>query len=457
MAKLLTPKQIEAIQCDSDKLIPDVKRLFLRARPNGSKEWLYIYQWDGRRVKMSIKGDSLAEIRSAASTYNEWLDIGIKNDNKVFIKTSPKQKLTDDEIARLANIEKERLEAEAINIEQERLKDEANNRQNVNNLFERWEKLDLVNRKDGGKEIRRMFEKDVLPFIGNMAVEEVKKVHIINIIDNMLERGVNRMAKLMLGLVRQMFRFAQDRDYIDSDPTSSIRKAKIGGKDLVRDRYLSDAEIRDLTAKLPDGKLLKTTECALWIMLSTCCRIGEICKAEWQHLDLKAKTWKIPAENSKNAKTHTIYLSDFAVRQFNELMTLKNSDKWIYPNTDNTNHVCEKSMTKQIGDRQLADDRQPMSGRTKYCRTLKLADGKWTPHDLRRTGATVMGNLGVRPDVIEKCLNHIEQNKMIKTYQHQSLIEEQRNAWILLGERLEILTSKNTENVVSIVSTKIAL
>jgi integrase len=330
------------------------------------------------------------------------------------------------------------------------------NRITVNTLFQRWEKLDLVNRKDGGKEIRRMFEKDVLPLIGKMAVEDVRKANIINVIDTLLARGVNRMSKLILSLMRQMFRFAQDRDIIENDPTSSIRKAKIGGKDTVRDRYLSDTEIRELTAKLPDSRLLKSTECALWIMLSTCCRVSEICKAEWQHLDLKAKTWKIPAENSKNGKAHTIYLSEFAIVQFELLATLKNSDTWIYPNKDNTAHVCEKSITKQVGDRQLAEGRKPMSGRSKFCNTLKLTDGKWTPHDLRRTGATIMGNLGIRPDVIEKCLNHIEQNKMKKTYQHQGLIAEQEQAWKLLGERLEILTSKNTENVISINSVKLA-
>lgn len=457
MAKLLTPKQIETIEIkQSEYLVPDAKRLFLRVRPNGSKDWLYIYQWDSKRVKMSIKGDSLTEIRTVANTYNEWLDIGIKNDSKVFIKTSPKQKLIDDENVRLAKIESDRLEAEATKIAQQRLIEEANNRLTVNNLFNRWEKLDLVNRKDAGKEIRRMFEKDVLPLIGNMAVEDVRKAHIINVVDTLLARGVNRMTKLVLALMRQMFRFAQDRDIIENDPTSSIRKAKIGGKDTVRDRYLTEAEIRELNAKLPDGRLLKTTECALWIMLSSCCRIGEICKAEWQHLDLEAKTWKIPAENSKNKKPHTIYLSDFAIRHFELLAILKNSEKWIYPNTDNTDHVCEKSISKQIGDRQLVDGRQPMSGRSKFCNALKLADGKWTPHDLRRTGATIMGNLGVRPDVIEKCLNHIEQNKMKKTYQHQSLITEQQQAWKLLGEHLEILTSNNTENVIPIHNAKSA-
>lgn len=318
-----------------------------------------------------------------------------------------------------------------------------NARMNVNDLFGRWEKLDLsVRRKDGGKEIRRIFEKDVLPILGDMAVEDIRKSNIAVVLDTLLARGVPRLAKMTLALIRQMFRFAQDRDIIESDPSSSIRKAQIGGKDVVRDRYLSEDEIKKLIKQLPDAKMLKTSECALWIILSTCCRIGEICKAEWQHLDLDSGTWKIPAENSKNEKAHTIHLSCFAIKQFQTLIILKKSDKWIYPNIDNSNHVSEKSITKQVGDRQLVDGRNPMSGRSKFSKTLILENGKWTPHDLRRTGSTMMGNLGVRPDVIEKCLNHIEGNKMKKTYQHQKLIPEQQQAWKILGERLEILTNE---------------
>ena len=51
----------------------------------------------------------------------------------------------------------------------------------------------------------------------------------------------------------------------------------------------------------------------------------------------------------------------------------------------------------------------------------------------------MMGNLGVRPDVIEKCLNHVEQNKLIRIYQRQKLEAEQRAAWQLLGEHLGAL------------------
>jgi len=431
MAKnILEPKQIkQAKPKDKEYLLNDGENLFLRVRPNGSQDWFFIYTFNEKRIKLAIDGSDLTKIREKADIYRKQLKD----------KINPKQKLVDDEIEKQKTEEAKRQSELAIN-----------NRITVNALFNRWESLHLCNLKDKGASIRRVFEKDVLPVIGSMAAEDVRKAHIVTVTNALISRGVNRMSKLILSLMRQMFRFAQDQDIIDNDPTSSIRKSAIGGKDTIRDRYLKDDEIKELSVKLPDGKLLISTECAIWIMLSTCCRIGELCKAEWHHLNKDHKTWKIPAENSKNGKAHTIYLSDFAIQQFERLESIKSSDKWVYPNTRNTNHVCEKSITKQIGDRQLADGREPMTGRSQHCEALKLSGGKWTPHDLRRTGATIMGGLGIRPDVIERCLNHIEQNKMKKTYQHQPLIEEQKQAWKLLGERIQLLRNKNADNVVTL-------
>lgn len=48
----------------------------------------------------------------------------------------------------------------------------------------------------------------------------------------------------------------------------------------------------------------------------------------------------------------------------------------------------------------------------------------------------MMGNLGIQPDVIEKCLNHTEENKVKRIYQRQELKQEQAAAWQILGDRL---------------------
>ena len=341
--------------------------------------------------------------------------------------------------AERARQERERLEAEAA---AERLAA----RLNVRQLFERWATVDLINRKDGGKEVRRMFEKDVLPTLGSLPIEEVRKRHITEVTDALLARGVNRMAKVIFSLMRQMFRFAVDRDLLEFDPTANIRKVKIGGKDVERDRVLSDEEIRQLSRQLPDAGMSAMAEAAIWIALSTCCRIGELLEARWEHVDLENGTWLIPAP--KNKRAHKVYLSDFAKTQFRRLHAMTGDGTWIYPNSDEDGPVCSKTVTKQIGDRQRDPTKAPMSGRSKKCEALRLPGGKWTPHDLRRTGATLMTMLGVLPEVAERCLNHLEENKVKRIYQRHSYEKEMCAAWALLGERLSLLTEAGTENVV---------
>ncbi len=284
-----------------------------------------------------------------------------------------------------------------------------------------------------------MFEKDVLPFLGKMAVADVKKGHITEVTDALLARGVNRMAKLIFSLMRQMFRFAVDRDLIEHDPTASIRKAKIGGKDVERDRVLSDDEIRELAKLTPEAGLLPSTEAAIWIALSTCCRIGELLNARWEHLDLAKGSWIIPAENSKNGKAHSITLSSFTIQQFERIKALNGRSDWCYPNTDGSQPVCSKTVTKQLGDRQRHPSQGVMSNRSAKSQALLLAGGKWTPHDLRRTGATIMTALGVLPEVAERCLNHTEENKVKRTYQRHSYANEMANAWNRLGQHLQLL------------------
>jgi integrase len=172
--------------------------------------------------------------------------------------------------------------------------------------------------------------------------------------------------------------------------------------------------------------------------------VGELSKAQWKHINLDAKTWLIPDINSKNEKPHTIYLSEFAARQFELLAENRHSNNWIFPNRDLTSHVSDKSIAKQINGRQ-----NPiiLKNRTQHNTALMLSGGKWTPHDLRRTGATLMGDLGVLPHVIEKCLNHTEQNKMKRIYQRQELKLEQADAWRQLGDLLVQLSRTDPENL----------
>lgn len=283
----------------------------------------------------------------------------------------------------------------------------------VKGLFDLWKHTDLRKRQDQGSEALRAFEADVFPLIGDMAAAEVTKAHIQQIIDTMLGRGVKRMAERVFSDLRQLFGFALDRDHVEVDPTARIKKYKIGGS-AERDRVLSEAELVELFKRLPASGLVESSQCALILQLATITRIGEVLGARWEQVDLERRVWNLP--ETKNGKRHTVQLNEVALKQFEALRQQSGLTEWVFPASRLNGPVCTKTVTKQVADRQRGEEK-PMSGRSKQTDSLMLPGGQWRPHDLRRTGATLMAELGVSPEVIERCLNHTEQSKIKRIYQ----------------------------------------
>ena len=411
---------------ESEQLIKDGGGLFVRIRPianGGGISFRVAYRFEKKLKWADLESKTLPDARAERDTFQDVLKTGVdpKLERKL-VKERTKQQQRD--------------ELEAIAKLQARM--------TVRDLFVSWCETDLITRKDKA-EVIRMFEKDVLPDIGGLFVEDVRKGHIAQIIAKLKKREVIFLARNLLKLIRQMFRFAVTSDFIEFDPTASLGITKTTTKPTERDRTLSELEIRALARQLPNANLLKSTECAIWIALSTACRIGELSKAKFSDLDIENRCWQIPKENSKNKKAHKIYLSDFALEQFKILTSFATNDVWLFPNRDGSSHVCEKSITKQVGGRQTENI---LSNRSKDNQALILTGGKWTPHDLRRSGATIMGDLGINSDVIDKCLNHTEENKMKRTYQHQKLEDQKAHAWQVLGDRLNLLVNMDASNVV---------
>lgn len=430
MAKL-TQKYLESIRTEQHgESIRDDGNLSGQVRANKtgrvSVSFTYRYRWDGKTREISCgtwPKETLAAVRKrrddAKSRIQEGIDPGLA-------RKVQRLKLQSEESKVIETFHERSLHP------------------TVTDLFDNWHQAEVSKRRDGGAEVKRAFTKDVLPMIGTVKAQDVTKADVMRIIDAVVARGTKRMPKQILADLRQMFGFAIDREIVHADPTARIKKGRIGGKDSLRVRHLSETEIKELETKLPNGKLATSTECALWIMLSTCCRVGEISRARWQDISFDHGTWIIPSEHAKNGRQLVIYLSEYSQTQFRLLEALKTSDVWVFPDRTGSTHVNVKSISKQVGDRQRT---VPMKNRTKATATLTLSGGHWTPHDLRRTGATMMGGLGVRPDVIEKCLNHTEENKLTRTYQQQALKDEQREAWNLLGSKLAAVLGQNAECV----------
>ena len=272
---------------------------------------------------------------------------------------------------------------------------------------------------------------------------------------------------MLLADLKQMFPFAAEREIIEHSPIELISKRKVGGKDINRDRVLSNDELAALVKQLPTANLSRRTVLGLWLILATGCRIGELMGAVWADakpqqaalqatvdvhntaqksgavqlgfVDLQARTWYLPT--TKNQRDHLVHLSDFAVRQFTELATLREAHRvtgkpvaWVFPDSRATGPVCVKSFGKQLADHQSSESAR-LQNRTKSVDALVLEGGHWTAHDLRRTASTLMSQLGISNDVINECENHIKQG-MSGAYIQDRRKAEQVKAFDALGARL---------------------
>lgn len=100
-----------------------------------------------------------------------------------------------------------------------------------------------------------------------------------------------------------------------------------------------------------------------------------------------------------------------------------------------------KSVSKQIGDRQHRFKQRKALSNRRNDNSLVLSNGvngEWTPHDLRRTGATMMQALGVMPDVIDRCQNHVLAGSRVRRhYLMHDYADETKQAWAKLGTAIE--------------------
>jgi integrase len=148
-----------------------------------------------------------------------------------------------------------------------------------------------------------------------------------------------------------------------------------------RRRVLSRAELAEL---LPLLTVENGTRAALLrFLLLTLARLSEASEARWRDLDVTTDSWTIP--DTKNGEAHTVPLPRQAIALLASLPAGA-PDSLIFPSLTGT----------VLGnwDRSM-----------KRLHALSGTAG-WHRHDLRRTGATMLGEMGVEPHVVEASLNH---------------------------------------------------
>jgi integrase len=148
-----------------------------------------------------------------------------------------------------------------------------------------------------------------------------------------------------------------------------------------RERVLADAELISIWKSCRDddfGRIIR-----LLILLGS--RRSEVGGLRWSELGDDG-TWMLPAERSKNKRGHALTLPAPALAIINA--------------------VARTDRDRLFGAR--ADEGFTMwaLGKVDLDRRLGKAVKQWRVHDIRRTVATGMADIGIEPHVIEACLNH---------------------------------------------------
>jgi integrase len=341
-----------------------------------------------------------------------------------------------------------------------------------NSLYTSWI-TDGVSRSDGNKYIAQSLNKHALPVLGSIEIRHLSEHHLRDLYRSIIADGKIATAVELSKDISQMLRWAEKRKpwralLVDGNPAELVEINKLLPNDYTKERTrrLSIDEIRKLKSVFDqttetyaqaknkygtERPLKKEIQIAMWLCLGTLCRIGELLMTEWKHVNFDERTWFIPAINTKGARgkkrDQLVYLSDFSLRQFGELHTLTGDSEWVFPARYKEGHVDIKSASKQVGDRQIKFKQR--SKKLQYRienDSLVLGDEEWTPHDLRRTGATMMQTLKINRDVINLCQNHVIGTKIDRVYLLDDYAEDKRDAWNKLGDRLDVIL--NATNVI---------
>jgi integrase len=185
-----------------------------------------------------------------------------------------------------------------------------------------------------------------------------------------------------------------------------------------RDRVLSDSEIANFwraagTLNEPFGQLLK-------LLLLSGCRLNEVAGMRWDELD--GDVWTIPASRTKNGRPHVVPLNKLVLDLIASIHRRENSE-FAFTTTG----------------------RSPVSGWSKTKIRLDKAmnnTAPWRLHDLRRTAATGMAELGIAPHIVEAALNHVSGAKagVAGTYNRAAYSQEKKAALDLWASHVEQLT-----------------
>lgn len=298
---------------------------------------------------------------------------------------------------------------------------------------------DYINAKqsEGGRirtldQAERMFDRYVLPEIGDRLADTITRADLTRLVDN-VPKGAGRA---LHARIRAFYSWAMPRlDRLEANPATYSGRPPAPPS---RKRVLADDELKAIWNAAEAEPF--PWRAAVKLLILTGQRRAEVFEAKWSEIDLDNATWTIPPERAKNGVESIVPLSRAAVEVLKATPKIKGASK-VFP-------------SRSDGDKGPSGFSKFMARfRARIEKDLERPVEDWRLHDLRRTLATGLQRLGTRLEVTEAVLNHVSGSRsgIVGVYQRHEFAEEKRHAldaWAAEVER--IVTGNERDNVVAI-------
>lgn len=303
------------------------------------------------------------------------------------------------------------------------------------------EKYSRPNKRSAAED-ERIINVNLTPTLGSTRAKDITRRQVREMLEDIAQGRLPGqdgpapiMANRVLALTRKIFNWAISKDLLETNPCHALG---ILGEEQTRDRVLTDEEIKRVWIAMGEeslrmGSLFK-------LRLLTAQRGGEVAWMRWRDIEWDAKVWAIPAEFSKNGNLHRVPLSDLAIK----ILRVVEADA-------ERESARRKKEAKSEADREAAEIStwvfpgrkrgQSLTELQKCIQRLREASKvEFRGHDLRRTAASKMTELGVPRLIVKKILNHAD-TEITAVYDRFAYDKEKREALELWAKRVAVVTS----------------
>jgi len=236
-----------------------------------------------------------------------------------------------------------------------------------------------------------LLKRDVLPVMGDRPAGAVARAEVANLLDKVAERAPV-VANREQNTLSSVFSWAVSEGLVLTNPVLGLRKRH---NEVPKERVLSDGEIRTLWhATAVMGPAFRDI---LRLILLTGQRPGEVAGIRGGEVNFEHALWTLPPERVKNKRRHLVPLTGEALTIIRKRGEGAGSGPLF---------ITPRGHTPTSQDVAKAFERLRQDG---------VFETPATPHDLRRTAATLMGRLEIDQMTIARVLNHASTTKATVT------------------------------------------